>query len=224
MYRRNWTGMALAALFAFTTACHDDSTGPVVTSEDLNDAEAADVAEMAADQIDLLLDAETEANPSIVAVEQGQAISFSMAPVTTNFSWNRERECRDGGMVSASGEGTHVADRETGEVTIDFSGNKTITDCARVRGDVVITLNGSGTFSGHRHKVNGQFEGLQTNDASGSFSWVTSDGRSGSCEYDLHVEWDPGTGVKTITGFVCEKEINRTVTRDGAAGNDGRDG
>lgn len=220
---RNWTGMAIAALFTMTAACHDDAVGPVITSQELSQAEVDDVAEMAADQVDLLLDAETSAHPSVVATDQsGLGISFSAAPVTTNFSWTRERECRNGGAVSASGQGTHTADRATGELTIDFSGDKTITDCARARGDLVITINGAGIFDGHRHKLNGAFEGLQTNNASGSFNWVTSDGRSGACEYDLHVSWDPSTGSKTITGTACGKEINRTVTRDGAAGNDGR--
>lgn len=222
---RNWTGMAFAALFTFTTACQDDTVGPTAGSLELSQSEIEDVAEMAADQIDLILDDETAANPSVVATGQsGLGISFSAAPVTTSFSWTRERECRNGGMVVANGQGTHVADRETGELTIDFSGDKTITDCARVRGDLVITINGAGIFDGHRHKLNGMFEGLQTNNASGSFNWVTSDGRSGECEYDIHVSWDPSTGIKTITGTVCDREINRTVTRDGAAGNDGRSG
>lgn len=220
MQRKQWMGLALAALFAVTTACQDDNLGPVSGSQELSQQEASDVAEVTADAIDAILDGEIAANPLIVA--DGDQISFSAAPVTTTFSWTRERECRNGGMVSASGEGTHVADRATGEVTIDFSGTKTITDCARARGDLVVTINGSGSFQGHREKLNGQFVGIQTNDAQGSFSWVTSDGREGSCEYNLHTEWDPATHTKTITGFVCDKEINRTVTRDGSAGNDGR--
>ena len=222
---RNWTGMAIAALFTFTVACHDDTVGPITSSQELSQSEIDDVAEMAADQIDLILDDETAANPLVVATGQsGLGISFSAAPVTTSFSWTRERECRNGGTVVANGQGTHVADRAIGELTIDFSGDKTITDCARARGDLVITINGGGIFDGHRHKLNGMFEGLQTNNASGSFSWVTSDGRSGACEYDIHVSWDPSTGTKTITGTVCGREVNRTVTRDGAAGNDGRRG
>lgn len=226
MNARKWTGMGFAALLAVTTACQDNSVGPIAGSQDLSDQEVADVSELVADQLDLLLDGETAANPSIVAAEQASdgMVSFSSAPVTTTFTWTRERECRNGGVVTATGEGMHVADRATGEVTIDFSGTRTSRDCARARGDLVVTINGSGTFEGHRHKLNGQFEGLQTHDAAGSFEWVTSDGRSGSCSYEIHVEWNPATGQKTITGFICDKEINRTVTRDGAAGNDGRDG
>ncbi len=185
---RNWMGMAMAALFTVTAACQDDAVGLVTNSQELSLSEVEDVAEMAADQIDLLLDDEISANPSVIATDQsGLGISFSAVPVTTNFSWDRERECRNGGLVSASGQGTRTVDRETGKLTIDFSGNKTTTDCARTRGDLVITINGTGIFDGHRHKLNGVFEGLQTNNASGSFNWVTSDGRSGACEYDLHV-------------------------------------
>jgi hypothetical protein len=71
-------------------------------------------------------------------------------------------------------------------------------------------------------KVNGEFSGLQTNDQEGSFGWETSDGRSGECAYELHASWDPATGIKTVTGFVCDHEINREVSRDGSAGNDRR--
>jgi len=223
MYKKNWMGMAVAALFVFTTACQDDQVGPITGALDLSEQESADVGELVVDQVDLILDDETSANPSIISAAQGsQLISVSAVPVTTTFSISRERECRNGGTISATGSGTHVADRQTGELTIDFSGTKQITDCARARGDLVVTINGSGTFSGHRQKLNGAFVGLQTNEAAGTFEWVTSDGRSGSCSYSILAEWDPTTGIKTITGTVCDRTINRTVTRDGRPGNDGR--
>ena len=224
MYEKNWMGMALAALFAFTTACQDDHVGPIAASQDLSLQEAADLGVLMVDNVDGILDAEAAAHPSVVAAEQVSAmVSSSAVPVTTTFSFTRERACREGGMVVATGSGTHVADRETGEVTLDYSGSKTVTDCARVRGDVVVTIDGSGTFEGHRHRMDGQFEGLQTHDAAGSFSWVTSDGREGECSYELSAAWDPETATKTISGFVCDKKIDRTVTRDGSAGNDDGD-
>jgi hypothetical protein len=209
--------MSLAALLVFATACSDDAAGP--GSANLSVQEAADVAEGVVDALDGILDGEIGARPLVApdgANESG--IALSSVPVVTEFSWNRSRECRNGGTVSASGSGTHTADRETRTVTLDFEGSKTITDCARARGDIVITIDGQGTFEGHRMKVNGQYSGLQTNDSAGSFSWETSDGRSGECSYELHVEWNPDTHTKTVTGFVCDREINRTVTRDRSAG------
>lgn len=223
MQKKNWMGMAFAALFVFTTACSDEQVGPLAGSVDLTDQESADVGELVVDQVDLILDDETAANPSVVSASNGsELISFSSVPVTTTFSITRERECRNGGNVTATGSGTHVADRAIPEVTLDFEGTKQMTDCAHARGDLVVTINGSGTFMGHRHRLNGAFEGLQTNDAAGTFTWSTNDERSGSCSYSIHAEWDPSTGIKTITGTVCDREINRTVTRDGNAGNDGR--
>lgn len=220
MVSKHWKGLGLAALFVFATACSDsDATGPGVSGS-LSDNEAADVAESVADAMDGVLDGEIAARP-LVAPGLGEGgIAFSLAPIETTFEFTRTRSCRNGGQIVATGSGIHVADRETGVLTLDFRGTKVIENCARARGDIVITINGDGTFEGHRMKENGQFSGLQTNDQAGSFGWETSDGRSGTCDYEIHAVWDPSTHTKTITGFVCDRRINRTVTRDGAAGND----
>lgn len=218
---RDWKGFGVATLFVFATACSDDPAGPGVAGN-LSDAELADVAEQVADAMDGVLDGEIGARPMLAPTpdQGGSEIAFSMVPVEETFEFERGHECRAGGTVSVSGTGLWVGDRETGVVTVDLTGTKVIDDCARGRGDVVITFNGGGSFEGHRMKVNGEFSGLQTNDQAGSFTWVTSDGRSGECEYELHASWDPSTGTKTVTGFVCDREIDRQVTRDGSAGND----
>lgn len=217
------TGAGLAALFALVTACDDSTVGP--GSANLADADAALIAEQQADLLDGILDGEMNARPALVGTgDVDGMVSLSAAPIVTEFTFTRTRPCRNGGQVVATGSGTHTADRETGEVTLSFSGDKSIEDCARARGDLVITLDGEGTFEGFRRKVNGQFEGLQTNHQEGNFTWETSDGRSGECGYELTVTWDPATHTKTIVGFVCDHEINRSVTRDGAAGNDRGDG
>lgn len=216
------TGVGLAALFALVTACEDSAVGP--GAGDLADADAQLIALDQADLLDGILDGEMGARPSLIGTgEVDGMVSLSAVPIVTQFSFTRTRPCRVSGQVVATGSGTHTADRETGEVTLTFDGTKSIEDCARARGDVVITINGDGTFEGFRKKVNGKFEGLQTNAQAGSFTWETNDDRSGECDYQLTVTWDPATHTKTVVGFVCDREINRTVTRDGAAGNDGRD-
>ncbi len=219
----NWKGAGLVALFAFATACSDDnSLAPAQGAQELQDAELSVIAETQADLLDGVLDGEIEARPLVVeaGATAGSEVAFSMVPITTTFTFERVRPCRAGGQIVATGQGTHVADRETGIVTLDFSGSKAIESCARARGDVVITLNGDGTFEGHRMKENGRYSGLQTNHQEGAFTWETSDGRSGECRYEIDAVWDPATHTKTITGFICDREINRTVTRDGAPGND----
>lgn len=215
------TGAGLAALFALVTACGDSTVGP--GAGNLADADAALIAEQQADLLDGILDGEINARPAVIGGGGVDGtVSLSAAPIVTEFTFTRTRPCRHGGQVVAGGSGTHTADRETGEVTLSFSGGKSIEDCARARGDLVIMLNGEGTFEGFRKKVNGRFEGPQTNHQEGNFTWETSDGRSGECGYELTVTWDPATHTKTIVGFVCDHEIDRTVSRDGAAGNDGR--
>jgi len=222
MVDKHWKGLGIAALFAFASACSDSNTTAPGASGSLSTNEAADVAEGVADAMDGVLDGEIAARPLMAPRAGENGIALSMVPVTTTFEFTRTRPCRNGGQIVVTGQGTHVADRETGLVTLDFEGAKSIEDCARARGDLVVTLNGDGTFTGHRMKENGQFSGLQTNHQEGSFRWETSDGRSGACDYLIDVVWDPATHTKTITGFVCDHEINRTVTRDRSAGDDGR--
>ncbi|MDH3732700.1 MAG: hypothetical protein OEU54_04165, partial [Gemmatimonadota bacterium] len=141
MVHRTWKGLSLAALFVFAAACSDDPAGPGELAGNLSSQEAADVAEGVADAMDGILDGEIAARPLVApgVGEGGSQIAFSMAPVVTEFEFTRTRECRNGGTVVAAGSGVHTADRETGIVTLDFSGTKTITECARARGDLVIT-------------------------------------------------------------------------------------
>lgn len=224
MYGKSWKGTGPAALFVFAAACGDDPLA-VGGAGSLTNAEAADVALDVADAMDGILDGEIDARP-FVGPETGDGVSqvaFSMVPVETEFEFTRTRPCRAGGQVVATGSGVHIVDRETGSLTLEFSGDKSIEDCARARGDLVLTLNGAGTFEGHRRKEGGQWVGLQTNDQEGSFAWETNGGRSGECAYEIHVTWDPASHTKTVTGFVCDREIDRTVTRDGAAGDDDDD-
>lgn len=215
-------GVGLAAVFALVTAC-DESLGPGASS-DLADADAALIAEDQADLLDGILDGEMDARPSVgtTGEELDGMVSPSAVPIVTEFNFTRTRPCQiDGGQIVATGSGTHTADRETHTVTLAFNGSKSIENCARTRGDVVITINGDGTFEGFRKKVNGHYEGLQTNSQAGHFAWATSDDRSGECDYQITVTWDPATRTKTIVGFVCDHEINRSVSRDGSAGNRG---
>ncbi|MDX1395116.1 MAG: hypothetical protein R3195_12030 [Gemmatimonadota bacterium] len=218
----NRKALGLAALVAFAPACSDDPAGPEAAGS-LSDIELGIVVVQVADAADGVLDGEIAARPSILPAGEG-GVALSMVPVEEEFEFSRGHDCREGGSVTVSGSGLWVGDRETGVVTIDIEGEKVIDDCARVRGDVVITFNGGGSVEGHRMKVNGQYSGLQTHDQEGAFSWETSDGRSGECRYELHVEWNPETHVKTVTGFVCEREIDREVTRDRAAGDHAGDG
>jgi len=223
MQNRNRRGTGLAALLVFAVACSDQSAlGP--GQGDLQMSEALEIAEGQADLLDVVLDGEIDARPSVVSsAESGIAPALSAVPITTEFEFTRTRPCRNGGQIVATGSGTHVVDRETGSVTVDVAGEKSIERCARARGDLVITIDGGGTFAGHRHKENGHYVGLQTNDQEGRFTWETSDGRSGECGYEIHVVWDPATHTKSITGFVCDHEIDRTVTRGRSAGDDGGD-
>ena len=231
MQRKTCTGIKLATLLTVIAACQDNTVAPdpVTQEQRLTAEEAADIAEQAVDVIDWVLDGETDANPLIVPSDQSSdlALTMSRVPVTREFSWAREHECWGGGTFYARGAGTKTGDRDTGELTIEYEGGKGHNNCTRPRrakdrdsqeAKVLVTIDGRGTFSGYRHKVKGRFEGIQTHDAAGAFDWVVNDDRSGSCTYELHVEWDPSPHTKTIKGHMCDRDIDRTVTRTERAG------
>ncbi|MGH7541115.1 MAG: hypothetical protein ACRELC_08960 [Gemmatimonadota bacterium] len=213
-------GVALAGLLTLVTGCSDDGAIGPAGADELQGDEAAFLATAASEVLDVILDGEADARESLgdpaPTLEESGAVALSLAPIVTEFQFRRVAECPAGGQIVAEGSGVHTADRETHTTTVEYSGTKDIDRCARERGDVVITLDGGGTFEGFRKKMNGRFYGLQTHDQAGRFEWHTSDGRSGACDYEIHVVWDPATGTKTVTGSICDHEIQRTVTRDGA--------
>lgn len=217
--QRRFAAWALPCLLALGTACTD---GPPAGPDDeagLTGEETAFLALEQSEALDLILDGDATGRPSVAPAapgleEGGAAVALSLAPIVTEFEFVRTRPCPVAGRIVAEGSGVHTADRETHTVTLEYEGTKEIDGCARERGDVVLTIDGRGSFEGFRKKVNGAFEGLQTHDQAGAFEWSTSDGREGACEYEIHVEFDPATGVKSVTGFVCDRRIERTVTRD----------
>lgn len=207
MMRTHKTGIGLIALIALTAACSDDAIGPEGPA-DLTAAERQFLAEESEELISGILGDEfASISASAASVSWDGAVAASIAPIVTEFTFNRTRPCRLGGQVVATGSGVRTADRETGVVEMTFEGTKSIEDCAHQRGDLVITLNGQGAFDGYRKKVNGEWEGLQTTNHSGFFSWITSDGREGECSFDLHSSYDPSTGILTITGEFCGAEV-----------------
>ena len=206
-------GVALAVILAFSTACDSDSIGPEGT------ALSPEEAEFLATETDELLNSMLLAQLTALGDEDASTgnglLKAAFEPIVTTFEFERVRPCRNGGNVVFNGSGTHSRDRETQTSITDFAGEKTINDCIRVRGDLSFTVSGGGTFEGHRMKVAGQWSGLQTNDQMGTLVYTVSDGRTKECTYELHRVFDPATGTVTLTGHVCDKEIDKSWQRDG---------
>lgn len=208
--QRSRTGWGVTALIVLVTACEDGATvGP--DDGALEAGEVEFLAEETESSFEGLFESEL-----VLSVQEASADGVLLSlkasePLVTTFEFERERPCRGGGSVTVEGEGQKVADRDSHTVELTVAGEKKIEDCARQRGDVVITTNGEAEFELFRRKVEGEFDGLQTTDVAGEISYETSDGRSGECEFDLHVVGDPDAGTKTITGTFCDREVDRVI-------------
>lgn len=212
MLRVRATCLALAVLVGLGAACSDGATGP------RDDALRADEVEFLALQTDEMLDAMLGQQIGSMqgAVSQTEGIQLSLGgsePIFTTVQFTLTRTCPAGGLVKVEGAVERMADRETGVVETSLEGEKTRVDCVYRRGEVTITVDGEARFEAFRRKVNGEFDGLQTTDVVGEFSYVTSDGRGGSCEFELHSTFDPETDTRTVTGHYCGREIDRTMQR-----------
>lgn len=193
-------------------ACDQTSTEPGATS--LDAAEAEFLGLEASTVLAGILGAAFDAQQATSAAPSG-LLTVAAEPIVTEFDFTRTAPCREGGQIVAEGSGTHSYDRATQTREHSAAGTKSIRDCARLRGDVVFTINGDGIFDTYRKKVAGEWSGLQTTNHSGSFSWVSSDGRAGECEYDIHRVIDPDAGTLTVSGHVCGREIERVVEWNG---------
>ena len=105
-----------------------------------------------------------------------------------------------------------TSDREAGTHDVESSGTKTRTDCARVRGDVSVTVNGSGAWTHERQWLNRAPTGIWTTTLAGDFAWAKSSGESGDCSYDLTLTIDTAANTRTLVGNHCGREINRSRT------------
>ena len=207
----SWLGSALMALIFVTIACSDSATSPQPQNAQLTSSEV----EFLMLETDGILDSfigqqESSMQGSVSSTDGLQLNVMSSEPITTTMEFKLTRNCPVGGEVKVEGTVVRVVDRDAGTVDLTFEGEKKKTDCAFLRGDITITVNGEAEWEAVRHREDGEFVGLQTKDVMGAFSFVTSDGREGSCEFELHIVFDPEARTRTIRGTYCGRDIDRT--------------
>ena len=133
-------------------------------------------------------------------------------PRVRNYSWEKSRDCRAGGTVSFAGSGTRTWDAEARTYDVASTGSRTRTDCAFVRGDVTITLNGSGSWTHERHYLKRAPTGTWNTHWAGSFNWAKSTGETGNCSSDLNRTIDTAANTVSLTGTYCGREVDRSRT------------
>ncbi len=144
----------------------------------------------------------------------GSLASVASEPVTVTFT--RTQSCPKGGQVTVAGTTIRDVNRETRSMATETSATKTHARCAvEGRNGVTITTNGNPNIAlkATRKVVSGQPSGLQTSSQKGSFTYSTSDGRSGTCTIDITSTFDPATKTHTIKGTNCGRTVDSTRTR-----------
>jgi len=139
-------------------------------------------------------------------------------PITIDISFDVSRPCPLGGEVSIEGNMHRTFDPATVTSEATFSGNKTLTDCAFMKEEHVITVNGAAQWDAFRRWVDFRPDGLQTTSYSGSVVAVRDDGEQRSCEFSVEAVRDPATRTRTVTATICGNEFNSTVTWNPASG------
>lgn len=208
--------LGLVILLALTGACGD---GPPTApgAEALTDAE---VERLALDDEAFLTSFIGERFTAEAARATGGELELSVVPIITEGTFSWTRNCPGGGEVSAEGSFTREVDREAGTAAVSVEGEKRKDDCVHRRGDVEITVNAEAAFEAHRAWArSGESWELSaaTKSVEGEFSYATSDGRAGECEFELRAEWDPEARQVHVTGTYCGRDVDRIVERGGEA-------
>lgn len=143
----------------------------------------------------------------------GSGATESLVPaIAINNTFSVTKQCPQGGKVVIAGTIVGTGDQTTRSLTVEANATRTDTGCAFNTDDGVVTLNSSIAYQGNLNIVGGMLSGLQTQTHIGSFTW-SRPGGSGSCDVDLHSQYDPATHTATVTGMFCGKTINVTRTR-----------
>ncbi|MGI9628660.1 MAG: hypothetical protein ACR2QM_17630 [Longimicrobiales bacterium] len=201
MLRIRTLAPTVMALTLATAACEDNTTGPV------GEISADDLAEVALDLDDQLGGVLTEEGQQ--SASSGSVMAPSFDVVVTDRTFSVTRTCPEGGSAMWDGSAHREFDTETGVMTGSFTGTRTRTDCAFARGEFTITVNGSGTWTKERRRLDGQLDGLQTSTHVGSFTALRSDGAERSCGFDVTIVRDPDARTVTIDGTMCAAIIHR---------------
>lgn len=160
--------------------------------------------------------AELSSNEISALAPQIDALAFAMTslivPQAVDRAFSHTVPCPKGGTTTLARQVTGQVDREARTATTEMKATKTDQNCAFVAGrsGVTVTVNGNPNIvlQTNRRIVNGALSGPQISTQKGSFTWARSNGTSGSCTVDLTSTLDPATRSHTLTGSMCDRQIN----------------
>ncbi len=161
-------------------------------------------------QTDFIVD---EVTSVVLGGLYGGSASPSLAagvPIFVDISYTQN--CPLFGRHSLSGNISGSID-DQGSGLILISATHTLTDCRYDVGGETVTVNGDPYLS-----LTGQFGFLnfapsiqQTVRIGGGFRWDTGSGGSGSCQFNLTINFDSAVGSASISGTACGRSMNRSI-------------
>lgn len=196
--------LGLAMLTPALLAGCDTTTGPGASL-------TADEAEAVAVAID-------DVSAAAIDVEGGSALRLSLSPsgpsldvFTRTDDFAVSRDCALGGTVAVSGDRTVTIDTDAGTISAQLSATSSHDGCGiRTRQGKEIDIDGDVTLVADRELSRAGARGTHTH--TGTLTYVTADGKEGTCEIDLTTELTAGDGAatRTVVGTVCGRVVDAT--------------
>ncbi|HEX6925627.1 MAG TPA: hypothetical protein VF167_09355 [Longimicrobiaceae bacterium] len=201
----NRRSLLLLPIFGLVLGACDDSTAP--EGDELSAEEAVALAIALDNTSSSAVDPQPDPEGPDLALLPSDGPSKAVTTGRDEFSI--DLPCPRGGTARLEGERELVIDSDEGFITLDVEASKGHTGCTfRTGGGIDITIDGTVTFVAARELRQGEASASQTH--SGTLTYVTSEGKEGSCSIDLTTEFNlvPGSITRTIIGSVCGHEVD----------------
>lgn len=201
MWKTLWPAAVAVALLWAGAGCGDATGSDALTSDEA----AGLTAQMAG--------AGVAGAGSGIAGSPARASGLEAVPVPINVTVNHTQSCQGGGSINMTGSVSGSIDSETQDGTLSVNITQSITDCRLTEAGKEFTVSGNPNLqvTGNVTIVGGQPSGTQTLTFTGAFQWSANDGRSGSCEIDITINWSPTTASASVTGTACGHNVSRQV-------------
>jgi hypothetical protein len=204
---------ALGLTFLLALAgCSDSSPDPLSASGDELATALEEVALEADALTEEVLSVEVEEMAPAATGERGDAPE----PAVHTRSFSGTRSCPAGGQLAVMGSLTRTWYASSLTLEVEAGGSQSADECAFVREDLVVTVNGGAEWTHFRRRVDGAPDGLQTSSYAGSWTASASNGEERTCSFEFTIVRDPGARTRTIEGTLCGFRVRRGVHWDPA--------
>lgn len=131
----------------------------------------------------------------------------ALATVSVSESFDTSAPCESGGSIDASGSANGTVDDETFELDVSYQLRMTPTGCMVPTEEGTITLDGAPYIQLNMDFMLSETQIAVSGTETGGIAFTSSDGRSGSCAFDITfnvtADFEGSSGSSSVTGTVC---------------------